>query len=86
MHFAAVDARQRRPVDDADALAGHRAVRLVGDDGRVRGELLWRLATGNCVEVTEFGIGDPADRRQGWGTQLLAAGLADARAFFAGKP
>jgi ribosomal protein S18 acetylase RimI-like enzyme len=66
--------------------AGYKAVRLVDADGRTRGELVWRLATGQTVEITEFGIYDEADRRKGWGTRLLEAGIASIRGFFAGKP
>jgi ribosomal protein S18 acetylase RimI-like enzyme len=86
MRFEDVDARQHRPDDYADVFAGYRAVRLVGDDGRTRGELVWRLATGQAVEITEFGVYDEADRRLGWGTRLLDAGLESMRAFFADKP
>jgi ribosomal protein S18 acetylase RimI-like enzyme len=86
MRFEAVDARQHRADYYADALAGYKAVRLVDDHGRTRGELVWRLASGHSVEITEFGIYDEADRRQGWGTRLLDAGIASIRAFFADKP
>lgn len=61
---------------------GHRAVQLVDDAGKMRGEMIWRLATGHTVEITEFGIFDPADRRKGYGSQLLQAGMEDIREFF----
>jgi hypothetical protein len=64
MRFEEGDARQHRSEYYAVVFAGHRAVRLVDDDGRPRGELAWRLATGPAVEITEFGIYDAADRRQ----------------------
>ncbi|MEM6334462.1 MAG: GNAT family N-acetyltransferase [Planctomycetota bacterium] len=86
MRFDVVDARLHRPDDYADVFQGYRAVRLIDEHDRVRGELVWRLGTGQCVEITEFGIYDEADRRQGWGTQLLNAGIESIRAFFAGKP
>jgi ribosomal protein S18 acetylase RimI-like enzyme len=69
----------------AVAFEGHRAVQLIDKDGRMRGEMVWRLATGHTVEITEFGIFEPADRRQGYGTQLLQAGLADVRNFYMEK-
>ena len=59
---------------------------MVDDSGRLRGELVWRLATGQTVEITEMGVFDESDRRQGWGSRLLEAGLADMRAFFSDKP
>lgn len=86
MRFEVVDARQHRPDYYADMFAGYKAVRLVDDDGRTRGELVWRLASGHSVEITEFGIYDEANRRQRWGTRLLDAGIASIRAFFADKP
>ena len=86
MEFEIIDAKQHRPTFYADILAGFRAVRLVDSDGRTRGECIWRLATGQCVEITEFGIYDEADRRKGWGTKLLEAGIASIRSFFADKP
>jgi len=86
LRFEVVDARHHRPDYYAGVFAGYKAIRLIDDRGRTRGELVWRLATGQTVEITEFGIYDEADRRQGWGTQLLEAGLASMREFFVGKP
>ncbi|HEV2296781.1 MAG TPA: GNAT family N-acetyltransferase [Tepidisphaeraceae bacterium] len=86
MRFDIVSAQEHRPDYYADVLAGHRAVRLVDDSGRTRGELVWRLASGQSVEITEFGIYDEADRRRGWGSRLLEAGIASMREFFADKP
>jgi hypothetical protein len=82
MRSEVVDARQHRPEYYADVFAGYKAVRLVDADGRTRGELAWRLATGQTVEITEFGIYDEADRRKDWGTRLLEAGIASIRGFF----
>jgi len=59
---------------------------MIDESGRLRGELVWRLATGETVEITELGVFDESDRRQGWGTRLLEAGLADMAAFFCDKP
>jgi ribosomal protein S18 acetylase RimI-like enzyme len=59
---------------------------MIDDSGRLRAELVWRLATGRTVEITEMGVFDESDRRKGWGSKLLEAGLADMRAFFSGKP
>ena len=41
------------------------------------------MATGDAVEITEMGIFDPADRRQGWASMLLEAGINSMREFFA---
>jgi ribosomal protein S18 acetylase RimI-like enzyme len=79
-----VDAGVHRPQEYADFFRGHRALALVDEAGRQRAELVWRLASGHTVEITEFGIFLPADRRQGWGTRLLEAGLADMQQFFTG--
>ena len=43
MRIDIVSARDHRPDDYADVFARHRAVRLIDDDGRTRGELVWRL-------------------------------------------
>jgi RimJ/RimL family protein N-acetyltransferase len=83
MQTVVVAAGKHRPEDYAVVLEGHRAIQLIDDAGRMRGEMVWRLATGHTVEVTEFGIFDPADRRQGHGTRLLRAGLEDIHDFFA---
>ncbi|MCC7408743.1 MAG: GNAT family N-acetyltransferase, partial [Phycisphaeraceae bacterium] len=74
------------PDDYADTFAGYKAIRLLDDQGVVRGEFVWRLAHGQSVEVTEFGIYQPEDRRKGWGTALLEAGIASIREFFKDKP
>ena len=86
MRIDIVSAREHRPDYYADVFAGYQAVRLVDDGGRTRGELVWRLASGQSVEITEFGIYDETDRRRGWGTRLLEAGIASMREFFADKP
>ncbi|MEO0515589.1 MAG: GNAT family N-acetyltransferase [Planctomycetota bacterium] len=86
MHFDAIDARDHRPDRYADTFAGYRAVRMLNDEGDPIGEFVWRLGTGEAVEVTEFGIYREADRRQGRGTQLLDAGIRDIRKFYADKP
>lgn len=85
MQFETVDAREHKPDEYADVFEGYKAVRMIDDAGRVRGELVWRLASGQTVEITEFGIYDEADRRRGWGSQLLEAGIASMRQFFSNK-
>lgn len=49
-----VPAPEHRPADDANVYAGYRALRAVDDAGGARGELVWRLGTGDGVEITEF--------------------------------
>lgn len=79
-----VDARGHRLEEYENYFRGYKALQLMDDAGRMRGELVWRLATGHTVEITEFGIYDPQDRRQGWGTLLLGAGLKTMMKFFDG--
>jgi ribosomal protein S18 acetylase RimI-like enzyme len=76
------DARTHRPEEYANFFRGYRALVLTDDSSRTRGELVWRLATGHTVEITEFGIYAPEDRRQGWGSMLLEAGMEDMHRFF----
>ena len=85
MRLDTVPARAHRPDEYRDVFEGYRAIRMIDESGKLRGELVWRLATGQTVEITEIGIFDESDRRQGWGTRLLEAGLADMRAFFCDK-
>ena len=66
MHINVVDAREHRLDEYEDVFRGYKALQLIDDEGRLRGELIWRLGTGDTVEITEIGIFDPADRRQGW--------------------
>lgn len=86
MRLDIVHAREHRPDEYADTWSGYRALRLIDETGTHRGELVWRLAHGQSVEITELGIYDVQDRRQGLGTRLLDAAIADVRAFFVGKP
>ena len=74
-------ATEHRKVHYRNTLEGQRAVRLLDDEGEVRGELIWRLGTENYPEITEFGLFRPEDRRHGLGTRLMEAGWADMRAF-----
>ncbi len=64
-----------------DFYDGYRALRLVDDTGELRGELVWRVASGHNVEITEFGIFQGEDHRKGDGTQLLDAAIEDMRAY-----
>jgi ribosomal protein S18 acetylase RimI-like enzyme len=86
LRWDVVPARAHRPDEYREFFEGYRAIRIIDESGRLRGELVWRLATGQTVEITELGIFDDSDRRQGWGTRLLEAGLAEMRAFFSDKP
>ena len=63
-------------------LDGFRAVQLIDDAGSLRGELVWRLATGHTVEITEMGIFEGSDRRRGHGSALLTAALQDMESYF----
>ena len=85
MRTAAVAADTHRVDEYAIVFEGYRAVQLTDDAGRMHGEMVWRLATGNTVEITEFGIFDACDRRHGHGTRLLHDGLEDIRSFFIKK-
>lgn len=86
MRFAIVSANTHRPDEYSDTFEGYKAVQLFDDSGEMRGELVWRLATGQTVEITELAILDESHRRRGWGSKLLEVGLRSIREFFAGKP
>ena len=86
MHLDTVPAQTHRLDEYADVFNGYRAIRMIDDSGTLRGELVWRLATGHTVEITELAVFDQSDRRQGWGTKLLYAGLDDMKSFFHDKP
>ena len=68
-----------------DKRVGQRYVRLVDPDGVERGSLMWRIASGYTVEICEFAINSETDRRQGWGTRLMAVGIADMRDYYQSK-
>jgi GNAT superfamily N-acetyltransferase len=78
-------AREHQPEQYANWYEGYRALQVVDNGGSLRGELVWRLATGETVEITEFGVIRPEDRRRGLGTRLLEAGLASIRRFSAAR-
>lgn len=80
-HFEIVHAREHRPKQYQDYIDGQRALKIVDKNGRERAELVWRLATGHTVEITEFGIYNPNDRRHGLGAKLLKAALEEMRSF-----
>ena len=70
MRTAVVAASTHRREEYAVDFEGHRAVQLINEAGRMRGEMIWRLATGRTVEVTEFGIFDPNELgRSFWESQ-----------------
>ena len=79
MRVDIVLARDHRPEHYHDFLNGYRAIRLVDDEGAICGELVWRLASRwrATVEIKEFGISRPEDRRKGWGSRLLEAAIED---------
>ena len=81
MRIEVVHATQHMADHYRPFLDGFRAVRLVDDAGSLRGELVWRLATGHTVEITEMGIFDGSDRRRGHGSALLAAALLDMESY-----
>ena len=82
MYIDIVHAQNHMPDHYSDYLHGYRAVRLLEDDGIVLGELVWRVASGHNIEITEFGIFEEKNRRKGWGTQLLEAAFEDMRQYF----
>lgn len=86
MQLVTVQANRHRLEEYADVFDGHQAIQLIDESGEMRGELVWRLATGQTVEITEMGVFEEVDRRQGWGSKLLDAGLEAIREFFVGKP
>ncbi len=80
-----VPAQGHRLEEYGAAQEGYKAVRLIDVAGRLRAELIWRLATGNNVEITELAVLEPADRRRGMGSALLYAGMDSIRSFRKGK-
>ena len=76
-----VHATEHMPDHYRRYIDGWRAVRLIDAEGEIRGELVWRYATGNSVEITEFGIFNEDERRHGLGTRLLEAALRDMQGF-----
>jgi ribosomal protein S18 acetylase RimI-like enzyme len=66
-----------------DYLQGYRAVRLLEKDDTILGELVWRVASGHNIEITEFGIFEEKNKRKGWGTRLLEVAFEDMRQYFA---
>ncbi len=86
MRLVTVRADTHRLEEYSDVFDGYKAVQLIDDSGQIRGEFVWRLATGHTVEITELGIFDQSLRRKGWGSRLLEAGLESIRGFFAAKP
>lgn len=85
MKIEIVHARAHMAEEYKDYLEGQRAVRLIDDDGEIRGELVWRLAgRWRCVfEIKELGIFRDSDRRQGLGTLLIQHAMEDMRDFVA---
>jgi ribosomal protein S18 acetylase RimI-like enzyme len=86
MRFSVVPAQAHRLDEYRDTFEGYRAVQLRDDADTMVGELVWRLATGNTVEITEMGIFDESNRKRGLGSKLLAAGLESIQEFFSRKP
>ncbi len=82
MHTRIVSVSEHRPDHYADFINGYRAVQLLDDDENMRGELVWRLAAGHTVEITELNIFEPGDRDRGLGSMLLENAIADMREYF----
>ena len=82
MYIDIVPAQNHMPDHYSDYLQGYRAVRLLEEDGTILGELVWRVVSGHNIEITEFGIFEEDNRRQGWGTRLLEAAFEDMREYF----
>lgn len=82
MYIDIVHAQNHIPDHYSDYLRGYRAVRLLEKDETILGELVWRVASGHNIEITEFGIFEEDNRRQGWGTRLLEAAFEDMREYF----
>ena len=82
MYIDTVQAQNHMPDHYSDYLQGYRAIRLLEEDGTILGELVWRVASGHNIEITEFGIFEAENRRKGWGTQLLEAAFEDMRQYF----
>ena len=57
-------AQMHRPDEYADTFEAHRAVQMIDDSGEMQGELVWRLATGQTVEITHPEA-DRADMQRG---------------------
>ncbi len=83
MYIDIVPAQNHIPDHYSDYLQGYRAVRLLAEDGTILGELVWRVASGHNIEITEFGIFEEENKRKGWGTQLLEAAFEDMHQYFA---
>jgi len=79
MKIGVVHARDHMPNEYRDYLDGQRAIRIMDENGEIRGELVWRLASRwRCTfEIKEFGIFQDSDRRKGWGTTLLQEAIGD---------
>ena len=74
MYIDIVPAQNHIPDHYSDYLQGYRAVRLLAEDGTILGELVWRVASGHNIEITEFGIFEEENKRKGWGTQAVSLG------------
>ncbi len=74
MYIDIVPAQNHIPDHYSDYLQGYRAVRLLAEDSTILGELVWRVASGHNIEITEFGIFEEENKRKGWGTQAVSLG------------
>ena len=77
-----VAAHEHMPEHYQPYYQGHRALQLLDQSDNIRGELVWRLATGNSAEITEFGLYNVSDRRKGWGSRLLQEAISDITLYF----
>ena len=82
MYIDIVPARSHIPNHYSDYLQGSRALRLLQENGKILGELVWRVASGHNIEITELGISEEKNKRKGWDTRLLEAAFEDMRQYF----
>lgn len=85
MKIQIVEAQNHRLEEYAEVFEGYKALQLLDDIGKIRGELVWRLAHGRSVEITEFSIFNASDRRQGLGSKLMSEGFKSMQEFFRDK-
>lgn len=81
-HTRIVYAHDHQPDHYREYYEGYRAIELCDKSGTRRGSLVWRLASGHSVEITEFGVNQETDRRKGWGTHLMDVAQKDMQAYF----
>ena len=83
MKIEIVHRKQHLPDAYQAYLEGQRAVRIVDEEGNVRGECIWTLAgKWRCVfEIKEIAVYNENDRRQGWASWMLREAVADMKRY-----